>query len=189
MAQKTLKVGFDLDGVILYNPFRIVRPFIAIFKKIVLGFDHRPLKFYYPKTRLERYFWRVAHKSSFFIGYGFWEILTLIKKRRIKAYIITARFSFLENDLNRKIKQLGIKKYFSAIYFNRKDEQPHLFKEKMIKKLGLDVYVEDNWDIVRYLNLKVKSQKSKVYWIYNILDRKIKYQYKFSSLKKVAKKL
>ena len=59
----------------------------------------------------------------------------------------------------------------------------------MIKKLGLDVYVEDNWDIVRYLNLKVKSQKSKVYWIYNILDRKIKYQYKFSSLKKVAKKL
>ena len=53
----------------------------------------------------------------------------------------------------------------------------------MIKKLNLDIYVEDNWDIVR----KIKDQKSKIkiLWIYNILDRNIKYKHKFSSLKKV----
>jgi hypothetical protein len=53
----------------------------------------------------------------------------------------------------------------------------------MIKKLNLDIFVEDNWDIVKYLkNIK----KTKIFWIYNLLDKKIKYQYKFKSLKEVV---
>ena len=57
----------------------------------------------------------------------------------------------------------------------------------MIKKLNLDIYVEDNWDIVNHLNVEIKNQKSKIkiFWIFNLLDRNIKYKNKFSSLKSV----
>jgi len=53
----------------------------------------------------------------------------------------------------------------------------------MINKLDLDIFVEDNWDIVKHL--KMKNEKLKIYWIYNIFDRSINYKYKFSSLKNV----
>ena len=65
--------------------------------------------------------------------------------------------------------------------------QPNEFKEIKIKKLGLDVYVEDNWDIVE--KLKMKNEKLKVFWITNILDKNIPYQYKFDDLKEALRKL
>lgn len=184
---KVLRVGFDLDGVILYNPARIFRPLIALTKS--LFFDHKkPLHFYYPKSKMEKFFWRFFHLSSIFPSPGLDQLEKLINDKKIKAYLITARYSFLKKDLDFWIKKLKLKKYFSGIYYNQKDEQPHLFKEKMIKKLKLDIFVEDNWDIVDYLNKKL-NKNSKIFWIYNLLDRKINYHYKFPVLSQVVKKL
>ena len=56
----------------------------------------------------------------------------------------------------------------------------------MIDKLKLDLYVEDNWDIVSYLNLK---SKIKIFWIYNILDRNKRFLNKFPSLNSVIIKI
>ena len=56
----------------------------------------------------------------------------------------------------------------------------------MINKLKLDIYVEDNWDIIEKLN---HHTKAKIFWITNIVDRKIPYQFKFSSLKEVCQYL
>jgi len=179
-----LKVGFDLDGVLLYNPARIIRPVIYIFKRIFL--KNRLKKFYYPKTNLEKFFWTLFHKSSIFIAPGFKEIIKLIKQKKIKAYIITGRFNFLKKDLDQWVNKMQINHIFSGIYHNKKNEQPHLFKEQMLKKLNLDFFVEDNWDIVSHLNLK---HKTKIFWIYNIFDRGIKYQYKFPGLNKVIEHL
>jgi len=50
----------------------------------------------------------------------------------------------------------------------------------MIKKLELDVYIEDNYDIVNYLSQK---NKIRILWIYNIFDRGIAFIDKFPSLK------
>ncbi len=78
---------------------------------------------------------------------------------------------------------MDIDKVFSEIYYNENDEQPHFFKERLIDKLNLDIFVEDNWNIVEHLNNKYKG---KIYWIYNLFDKTISYQYKFSSLKKTV---
>jgi hypothetical protein len=186
-GKKVLLVGFDLDGVILYNPARIFRPVIALTKS--LFFDHKkPLRFYYPKSKVEKFFWRFFHLSSIFPSPGLTDIKRLIKEKKIKAYLITARYSFLKKDLDFWIKKLKLKKYFSGIYYNQKDEQPHLFKEKMIKKLKFDIFVEDNWDIVDYLNKKLNKQ-TKIFWIYNLLDKKIRYKNKFPNLKEAVKKI
>jgi len=189
MKKQILKVGFDLDGVLLYNPARIARPIVAIVKK--LFFKKKALKFYSPKTFFEQQLWRLFHKSSILIAPGLEDIKKLIKAKKIKAYIITARYSYLKNDLEEWLKKMKISQSFSGIYYNQDDEQPHLFKKKMIKKLKIDIFVEDNWDIVKHLKSKVESRKSKVkiLWIFNLLDRKINYKYKFSSLKNVMKYL
>ncbi len=116
------------------------------------------------------------------------ELIQLIKTDKIKAYIVSARYESLRSDFDSWMKKIDPNHCFAGYFYNNKNEQPHLFKEKMIKKLDLDIFIEDNWDIVAHLGdkLKVKSEKFKIFWIYNILDRNIRYQYKYPSLKKVV---
>jgi len=189
MKNKVLKVGFDLDGVLLYNPARIFRPIIYFLKKYLL--QRKVDQFYYPKNKWEQIIWLILHKSSLFPADGIEEIKNLIKQKKIKAYVISARYESLKDDFKNWKKKIDPKNYFSGWFYNEKNDQPHLYKEKMIKKLNLDIFVEDNWDIVYYLKEKNKKGKirCKIFWIYNLLDRQIKYQYKFPSLKKIVNKI
>jgi hypothetical protein len=211
MKNKVLKVGFDLDGVLLYNPARIFRPIIYFIKKYIL--KRQTNQFYYPKNKLEQFIWFFLHKSSLFPAKGIDEIKQLIKEKKIKVYVISARYESLKEDFLFWKKKIDPENLFSSWYYNEKNDQPHLYKEKMIKKLNLDIFVEDNWDIVKYLktsafatsfakasevkkatadrqNSKLKTgKKTKIFWIYNLFDKKIKYRYKFSSLKEVIKKI
>lgn len=115
------------------------------------------------------------------------EIKKLVTQKKIKAYIVTARYSFLGGEFMEWATRNRLDKTFSGIYFNADDEQPHFYKERMIKKLGLDVYVEDNFDIVKYLEKKFR--RSKIIWIYNIFDHFLSYSHKFPSLKRAIESL
>jgi len=188
MKKQILKVGFDLDGVLLYNPARIIRPIIFFLKKYFLKKSLN--RFYYPKNKIEKLIWWFLHKSSLWPSPGIKEIVKLVKQKKINAYVVSARYESLEHDFTRWVKIIDPDKSFSGYYYNEKNDQPQLFKEKMIKKLNLDIFVEDNWDIVFYLKSKINppagGQRSKIFWIYNILDRNISYKYKFSSLKEIV---
>lgn len=182
--RRPLRVGFDLDGVLLYNPVRIVRLPISIVKR--LFFKKRHKKFIIPKGPVSKFLWRSAHWTSMFIAPGFDKIETLVQSGKIEAYIITGRYNFLESDFKTWLKKLNRKNIFSGTYINKKNEQPHLFKERMIKDLKLDVFIEDNYDIVEHL---VKKTRSRIFWIYNFLDRGIIHPYKFSGLKTALDKI
>lgn len=173
----TLRVGFDLDGVLLYNPSRILRPLVTGFKRLIV--KKRRLHFYYPKSPPEKLMWYLFHKSSLFISPGITEIEHLVKQGKIEAYIVTARYSFLGHELEGWIKRKKLDHIFTGVYYNKHDNQPHLFKEKMIKELGIKLYVEDNYDIVEYLD---KKKSAKILWVYNLFDRGIPYPYKYPSL-------
>lgn len=185
MKKQILKVGFDLDGVLLYNPVRVVRPIIYFVKKSLLKRDTD--KFYYPKNPLEKLLWKVIHHTSLWPAPGRERLLKLIKDKKIKAYIVSARYELLRDDFKKWVKIIDPKKTFSGYFFNNKNEQPQVFKEKMVKRLDLDVFVEDNWDIVKKLN--GRRQKTKIYWIYNILDRSIDYRHKYPSLKRALEEI
>jgi len=187
MKKQILKIGFDLDGVLLYNPARIARPIIVFFKKILLKKEVD--KFHYPQTKIQKLIWLMLHKVVFGPALGYDELKKLIKSKKIKAYIITGRNESLKDDYNRWMKKLDAKKYFSGCFFNDKNEQPYLFKERMINKLKLDLYVEDNLDITSYLKSRIKDQESKIFWIYNIFDRNNLYLSKFPDLESVVKKI
>lgn len=184
MTTKPLKVGFDLDGVLLYNPARILRLPITLFKRIFI--KKRQKKFLVPSSPFSKFIWKTLHWSSLFIAPGFEEIEKLAKKGAIEAYIISARYNFLQDDFHHWIKKLNKNSPFTGIHFNEKNEQPHLFKEKMLHKLGLDVFVEDNYDIVSHLNGKTQT---KIFWIYNFLDRAIDHSYKFANLSKAVEQI
>jgi hypothetical protein len=184
-SNKVLRVGFDLDGVILYNPARSIRPFVFLFKRIFL--KNRLKKFWVPRGKWEKLFWRLAHKSSIFLAPGFDEIEKLVKEKKIEAYLVTGRFSFLKDDFEGWLKKMKAKEYFSGCYYNENDEQPHLFKQRLVKKLKLDYYIEDNWNIVDFLNSNNSS--TKIFWIYNFFDKKINYPYKFPYLGKAIEKI
>ncbi|MFA9289285.1 MAG: hypothetical protein ACEQSA_05405 [Weeksellaceae bacterium] len=181
MPKKPLKVGFDLDGVLLYNPARIARPIIAQSKKFLFKKD--TTKFHFPKKPWEQWAWKWLHLSSISIADGFEDVKEMIDNKQIEAYIITARYSFLREDFEQWKLKLNTKQYFKECYNNENDEQPHIYKANLVKKLGLDVFVEDNWDIVQHM---AKTTKTKVYWISNVLDYKIKYPYKHLSFKKAV---
>lgn len=179
MNNKIIKVGLDFDGVVVYNPFRVVRAVISLLKRDVLGI--KKLKFWYPKRRWEQILWIVAHESSIFPAKGITLLEKYVKEGKIEAHLVTARYSFLDDHLFAWLKRYKLTHLFKTITLNKKDEQPHIFKEKMIEKYRLDFFIEDNWDIVRYLGQK---SKTKIYWIYNILDHFIAYPHKFPYLEK-----
>lgn len=184
MAKK-IKVGFDLDGVILYNPVRIFRPIASFLKPLIFKKKFKDDNFYFPHSFLEKIIWALIHKTSIWPASGLEEIKKLTKNNKIQAYIITARYSFLKKDFDKWMKFMDANDTFTGCFYNELDEQPNVFKDKMIKKLNLDIFVEDNWGVVQKLNESNNKYGKKIFWIYNVFDRRIIYPHKFSSLKKV----
>ncbi|MBI5127006.1 hypothetical protein HZA76_00945 [Candidatus Roizmanbacteria bacterium] len=184
---KTLRVGFDLDGVILYNPIRILRPFAKNFlKPIKAAFFHQEKSlFYLPQSNFEKLLWKIIHWTSFKPNKGLEDLRKLAKNRKIKFYLITGRYDFLANDYFQWLKKIDAKKIFTQCFYNSKNLQPNVFKENMIKKLKLDIYVEDNFDIIEKLNHQSAGWRTKILWLTNIMDKNIPYQFKFFTLKEV----
>jgi len=178
---KPVKIGFDLDGVLLYNPARIFRPITVGMKKFLGGESSNKTHFYYPHSPTEKFLWKIIHWSSLYIAPGFNEIKTLSKKGLIEPYIITSRYDCLKADFEHWLKRMHAHSYFKATFHNKKNLQPHVFKEQMIQKLGLKYFVEDNFDIVSHLTRKTPA---KTIWITNPFDSHIEYEPKFMTLKK-----
>ncbi len=189
MSTKPLRVGFDLDGVLLYNPARIARPIIATAKDFLL--QSRKTSFYVPQKWWEKEIWRFLHRTSVFPAGGLSLIHELQANNVIEPYIVTARYGYLRGDFLSWVARLNRRKTFRAWYSNEQDEQPHLYKERMIRKLRIDIFVEDNWDIVSYLSSRSFDHVSQlhVFWIYNIFDRAIPYELKVSGLQQAVEKM
>lgn len=177
---KKLKVGFDFDGVVAYNPFRVIRAPVTFLKRNVLGI--KKLQFWYPKKRWQQIFWVILHESSVFPAKGIDLMRKQVEDNKIEAHLVTARYSFLDDHLYKWLDKYSLRSLFKTVNLNKLDEQPHLFKEKIIKKFDLDIFIEDNWDIVSYLYKR--KWNTQIFWIYNLLDRWFSYPHKFPYLEK-----
>ncbi|MDO8610586.1 MAG: hypothetical protein Q7R95_08625 [bacterium] len=183
---KKIKIGFDLDGVILYNPIRIFRPIVSHFNFLKpLLFHENAESFYFPNSQIEKFVWKQLHKTSYKLAPGIEELKNFIKKNEIDAYIITSRYSFLKTDFEYWIQKMNAKSFLKNWFYNAENEQPNAFKSKMIHKLKLDYFVEDNWGVIKKLNGSVKN--TKIIWLSNILDKNIAYPYKCFNLKEVIR--
>src|SRR3990167_6410518 len=116
MANKTLRVGFDFDGVIAYNPLRIFRrPAMWVLEQ--LGYKKKnELHYPVPGGHPNRLLWAILHETSFFPAYGLSDLKKLMKEKKITAYLITGRYSFVKKALIRWLKIRGIDSLFDGLY-------------------------------------------------------------------------
>lgn len=180
MKQKPIKIGIDFDGVLAYNPFRLVRSPVTFVKRHILGV--KKLEFIVPKTKVQQAVWSLLHESSIFPAMGVPLLEQLVDEGVVEAHLVTARYSFLQNSLYRWLERHKLRKLFASITINKNDEQPHLYKTRVVTQNKFDYFIEDNLDIVTHLSKGAVS--TRVLWIYNILDRGFAYPYKFPYLKK-----
>lgn len=165
--KKKIIVGLDFDGVVAYNPARLARLPISLIKQHVL--HTHDVTFFVPKTPIQRSLWALAHESSLFPAKGATMLRKLTSSGRIEAHLVTSRFAFLESNLYTFLHRWDLLSCFSSITLNTKEEQAHMYKERVIRKMKFDHFVEDNWDIVSHLDRS--RLHTNIHWIYNILDR------------------
>ncbi len=185
--KKKIIVGLDFDGVVAYNPARLARLPISLVKKHIL--KSHDITFFVPKTPLQRSLWALAHESSLFPSRGASMLRELTSTGVIEAHLVTSRYPFLESNLEAFLKRWNLTSCFSSITLNTKEEQAHLYKERVIRTRKFDHFVEDNWDIVEHLH--ASHLKTNIHWIYNVLDRgrvyPLKHPYLESALESIIR--
>jgi len=164
-----MNIGFDLDKIFINYPPFVPSRIIDLFYK---GKPNGSLKYRIP-SRIEQIIRIFSHYPFFrppIIGnMNYIKSLALANKN--KYYLISSRFSFLEKKTENLVKRYNLDKLFNAMYFNYKNEQPHLFKNDIIEKLQLDMYVDDDLQLLEYL--VEKNSKTKFFWLNKNLNKKL----------------
>lgn len=157
-----MNIGFDLDKVFINTPPFIPKSFIdKLYKKrdngillyripgsaeqIVRSISHLPI-------------FRPPMKENL-------DFLRFYPKDKNKLYLISSRYKFLENKTKRIIKKYHFDKIFNEMYFNFANEQPHIFKKRIIKNLKLDYYIDDDLSLLNYV--AQDNPKTKFFWLTN----------------------
>ena len=166
IGKKIIKIGVDFDGVVAYNPFRVIRAPITFVKRKLLR--RKKLAFMIPQSWWQKLAWSILHQSSVFPAKGVEQLRELATNPEVELYLITARYNFLNPGLHKWLDDRNLTSIFKNILTNNDNSQPHRFKEKAIKNLKLDYFVEDNLDVVIYLE---KVAGVRVLWIYNLVDK------------------
>jgi hypothetical protein len=155
-----MTIGFDLDRVFINTPPLIPGSVIA---KLYKKKDNGELLYRIP-SHPEQLFRKVTHlpifrppiKSNL-------QFLENISKKNNKLYLISSRYGFLENETKKVIKNYSLDKIFDKLYFNFDNDQPHLFKNKLLQQLKLDIYVDDDLSLLQYV--AKENPQTKFYWL------------------------
>lgn len=162
-----MHIGFDLDKVFInYPPFIPGKIIDWLYKRGLRDFwplrspTSKELHYRYPKSKLERWVRKLSH---------FWLLRPKIK-RNIEfinnfphnphphtLYLISSRYKFLEDITRKLLKRYGINGHFKSVHLNLTDDQPHHFKERVIKDLKLDIFIDDDLALLEYLKSAVPS--------------------------------
>lgn len=157
-----MKIGFDLDRIFINYPPLIPSGLIDWFYR-----DHSKssLSYSIPKSPLSQLIRTLSHLSPF--------RPTIKENIRFvhhlsqnlpphHLFLISSRYKFLEKLTYELLQKCKLSPLFQAIYLNTQNEQPHLFKESVIKKLQIDLYIDDDLELLKYL--KKHCPQTKFLW-------------------------
>lgn len=158
-SKKPIRIGFDLDGVIAKHSFGGFWVVLRRLKERVLRGLHSS-SYYYPSTDLEKLAWKVIN----WLRVPFNDEKELFSSLACgnEFYLVTGRFKFLEKQTVNWLKKYRLDGHFSKVLINTEDLNPILFKAKVIKKLGLDFFVDDDLEVIRELK---KRTAAKLCWL------------------------
>lgn len=158
----TQRIGIDFDKVFVnYPPF--IPGFIIeyLYKRRNHGLSYRIPGKIEQKIRIFSHLPIFRHP----IKNNIESLRKIFDKGDSKIFLVSSRFSFLRDRTNLWDKRNNMFKYFEKTYFNFADEQPHIFKDKIIKKERIEKFIDDDLDLLNYLS--GKNPLVKFYWISN----------------------
>lgn len=155
-----MNIGFDLDKIFIDYP-----PFIpdTLINRLYKKKSDRKLLYRIP-NKPEQFLRKVSHWRFFrpMIKRNI-AILNSLPKEQHKLYLISSRFGFLEKMTQKLMRRQGFDKIFDGMYFNFSNKQPHIFKSEVIKRLNIDMYIDDDLPL---LNFVAKQNKTtRFYWL------------------------
>jgi hypothetical protein len=162
-----MNIAFDFDGVIAqYPPFLPKQIINSLYRK-----NRKSLRLS-PPNQLMRRLKYLSHHPLLRqpLRDHLQTMQTLKKTPNTQLFIISGRYSFLKKRTAAWIKKHNLEALFDGIYFNDNDEQPHLFKERMLQTLQINSFIDD--DIVTLKNLASKLPNITFYW-YNFDNAKL----------------
>jgi len=144
-----IKVGLDLDGIIIDLP-----PFVP---KTVIDFFYEDKKsqdlHYRIPSAFEQKIRQLTHLP--FIRPPIKNNLATLKKAhdsgKYEFFLISSRFGFLQNLTYSWLRKYHAFNLFTQIYLNTQNKQPHLYKEDILKKVTVKWYLEDDFKCLMYL--------------------------------------
>lgn len=172
--KKKIKIAFDLDGVIIDKPPLVPQPII---EWLFRGNCQKKLHYRFPKTRIEQIIRRLSH--YYLIRPPIKKNLEFIKElsrnKDVKLYIVSSRYSFLREHTREWLKRYLPKNHFVGIYLNLGNLQPHFFKEKVLREIKPEIFIDDDVLSIQYLQNKQLPIKFFCYSIIKTNNKEIKF--------------
>ena len=147
-----MNVGFDLDRVFVnYPPFVPPQLIDWLYKR----HNKKTLSYSIPRSLHSKLIRRLSHVSPFRPPIK--QNIHFLKNfpnnpHQHKLYLISSRYKFLEELTHKLLDRWGLSEHFCSINLNTKNEQPHLFKEKIIKDHKIDLYIDDDLALLKHLH-------------------------------------
>lgn len=155
-----MRIGFDFDKVFIdYPPFFPSKIIDRLYKEK----DNGVLLYRIP-SKPEQLMRKATHLP--FLRPGIKNNLSFLKeisKKDNQLFLISSRFKFLEKETYRLIRKHKLDHVFDGLYFNFENKQPHLFKDEVIQKLKLDLYIDDDLSLLRHV--AKGSEKTFFFWL------------------------
>lgn len=161
-----MNIGFDLDRVLInYPPFLPSRILDRLYKQKDNGVLIYRIPTY-PEQLMRKSIHHPLLRQPIKENLAF---LRSIPKDTNKLYLISSRYKFLQKITERLIKRYALDKIFDQLYFNFENKQPHEFKSVLIKKLKLDVYVDDDLSLIKHA---AKDNPATIFFWLNYTNQK-----------------
>ena len=154
-----MKIGFDLDGIFIGTPPLVSRKLLERFYKAK---SKGKLKYRIPSYP-EQLFRKLTHLP--FLRPPLKENITFLKSlshKGHKLYLITSRYAFLKEETQSFLKKYGLDEIFDTIYLNENNQQAHIFKDTVAKKLKLDIHIDDDIALINFI--AKENPKTRFFW-------------------------
>ncbi len=156
-----MNIGFDLDGIFVSLP-----PILPawVIERLYREKNQKKLHYRIPGEMEKRI--RIFSHASIFRPPLKKNILfakSLSRSKKYTFFLISSRFGFLKEQTEKIVKNYGIESIFDKIYFNYDNEQPHIFKNKVIKEMKISLFVDDDIYLLRFL--AKENPQTKFFWL------------------------
>jgi hypothetical protein len=157
---KKIKIAFDLDGIFVDKPPIIPKRLLEF---LFRGSRKKILHYRFPHSAIEQTIRKISHFYLFRppIQKNIEFLKKIASSGDYEIFIVSGRYSFLKKETMSWLEKRGIKSFFKEVFVNLGDDQPHLFKEKILRQIKPDIFIDDDPVLVDYL---VKKGLSNVFF-------------------------